>query len=44
MNAKHSHNIPPPQRADGTVFHVALHDDRWAETIGAAFAPSRLVA
>ncbi|OXI28268.1 hypothetical protein CFB89_33375 [Burkholderia sp. AU16741] len=28
---------PAPIRVDGIVFHVALHDDRWAETIGVAF-------
>ncbi|HGO6129299.1 hypothetical protein KDX04_27195 [Burkholderia cenocepacia] len=37
MSAKRSQKIPPPQRAEGIVFHVALHDDRWAETIGVAF-------
>lgn len=33
---KQSHR-QAPVRVDGIVFHVALHDDRWAETIGVAF-------
>ncbi|MCA7978125.1 hypothetical protein LGM57_17505 [Burkholderia cepacia] len=28
---------PKPLRVDGIVFHVALHEDRWIETIGVPF-------
>ncbi|KFG98291.1 hypothetical protein GQ56_0104325 [Burkholderia paludis] len=28
---------PVPVRVEGIVFHVAPHDDRWAETIGVPF-------
>lgn len=28
---------PAPQRVDGIVFYVALHEDRWIETIGVPF-------
>ncbi|RQU97768.1 hypothetical protein [Burkholderia cenocepacia] len=37
MAAKRSQRIPLPQRVDGIVFHIALADDRWIETIGVAF-------
>ncbi|WP_321810353.1 MULTISPECIES: hypothetical protein [unclassified Burkholderia] len=37
MAAKPSQKIPPPQRVDGIVFYLALHEDRWAKTIGVAF-------
>ncbi|MCA8081830.1 MULTISPECIES: hypothetical protein [Burkholderia] len=31
-------SIPPaPARVDGIVFHLALSDDRWVETIGVPF-------
>jgi len=28
---------PAPVRVDGIVFHLALHDERWIETIGIPF-------
>lgn len=28
---------PAPMRVDGIVFHVALHEGRWIETIGVPF-------
>jgi hypothetical protein len=29
--------LPAPVRVDGIVFHLALSDDRWVETIGVSF-------
>ncbi|UQO21275.1 hypothetical protein [Burkholderia multivorans] len=37
MATKRSQKIPPPQRVEGIVFHVALHFDRWVEVIGVPF-------
>ncbi|WP_175836186.1 hypothetical protein [Burkholderia multivorans] len=35
--AKKQPTQPAPVRVDGIVFHLALHGDRWVETIGVAF-------